>query len=125
MATSLVHFLKGLKLEVKLLRRSSKDEMLRAGRPQNHKRAGPTNVCINMWQHSALFHFSTVAAPEKTFRWSSGSSVPSYVFTLAGIFILLGKSKCAMCSAKHSSDLGRYGSEGIAPVRVSTVEAWI
>ena len=77
----------------------------------NQVRAFPTNVELNMWHHTGCGQFSIVAADSKIFRWSSGSPVPSYVLTLAGMRLLLSSEKSLMRRVNASTFWRRQGRD--------------
>ncbi|GJS91358.1 putative nuclease HARBI1 [Tanacetum coccineum] len=63
--------------------------MLSGGSSSNHTLAALIKVKLNIWHHVGIAQHSTWVEAWKTFKWSSGSLIPSYVFTLLGIRVFL------------------------------------
>ncbi|GJW21725.1 hypothetical protein Tco_0032347 [Tanacetum coccineum] len=63
------------------------------GSLSNQALAFPVSVELNIWHHVGIAHLYVFAADWNSFKWSSGSPLPSYVLTWLGILVL-GKSKC-------------------------------
>ncbi|GKB91099.1 hypothetical protein Tco_0963371 [Tanacetum coccineum] len=69
------------------------------------------SVELNMWHQVGMTHRSIFAAAWKIFRWSSGSLVSSYVFTLIGMRVLFGTSKFQICAVNGSVSSHNHGWE--------------
>ncbi|GJZ83355.1 hypothetical protein Tco_0648528 [Tanacetum coccineum] len=61
------------------------------GSLSNQTLAFPVSIELNIWHH--VGHLSVFIADWKSFKWSFGSPLPSYVLTWLGILVF-GKSKC-------------------------------